>query len=165
MKKFQLFLFVSLFILGVLVMANASFAICCCGDEPTIPPGEISCTDYSSMCKEVEGTSCTDTSSSAANTGKGVTLTDPLGIHEKAPGQEFQYLIGKIIYAVMGLVGSIALLMFVYGGFLWMTAMGSEDKITKGKNIFIWSVAGLAVIFTSYMLVHFVLTSLIQTAG
>ncbi|MFH0854857.1 MAG: pilin [bacterium] len=90
-----------------------------------------------------------------------VMLTDPLGIGGKAPaGQEVQYLIGRVIKVIMGLVGSIALLMFVYGGFLWMTAAGNDESVKKGKDILIWSVAGLAVIFASYILVYFVLASL-----
>src|SRR4030042_2798165 len=49
-----------------------------------------------------------------------VKLTDPLGIGGNAPaGQEVQYLIGRIIKVIMGLVGYIALLLFVYGGFFW----------------------------------------------
>lgn len=94
-----------------------------------------------------------------------VTITDPFGIGgpggiKGAQGQEVQYLIGRIISVMMGLVGSVALLMFVYGGFLWMTAAGNEDRVKKGKDVLLWAVAGLFIIFTSYILVYFVLGSL-----
>jgi len=71
-----------------------------------------------------------------------------------------QTLIGRIISAVLGLVGSLALLMFIYGGFTWMTAAGNSEKVEKGKQIILWAVIGLAVIFTSYAMVKFVFTSL-----
>ncbi|MFA5413569.1 MAG: pilin [Patescibacteria group bacterium] len=68
-------------------------------------------------------------------------------------------LIGRIIKAVLGIVGALALAMFVFGGFTWLTSGGSPDKIKKGKDILMWAVIGLVVIFTSYTLVDFILTS------
>ena len=76
-----------------------------------------------------------------------------------------QTLIGRIINAVLGIVGSLALAMFIYGGFTWMTAAGSPEKIEKGKEILIWATIGLIVIFTSYALVNFILTNAIKQAG
>jgi len=67
-----------------------------------------------------------------------------------------QKLIGKIIVAVLGIVGSLALLMFIYGGFTWMTAAGNQESITKGKNILVWATIGLIIIFSSYAIVRFV---------
>ncbi|MBU1146376.1 pilin [Patescibacteria group bacterium] len=68
-------------------------------------------------------------------------------------------LIGRIIKAILGLVGALALAMFVFGGFTWLTSAGSPDKIKKGKDILIWATIGLIVIFTSYTLVDFLLRS------
>ena len=83
-----------------------------------------------------------------------VALCDPLS---NIPPQT---LIGKIINAVLGVVGSIALIMFIYGGFTWMTAAGNEQSVAKGKEILIWATIGLVVIFSSYALVKFVFTGL-----
>ena len=47
--------------------------------------------------------------------------------------------------------------MFIYGGLVWMTAAGSNEKVQKGKDILIWATVGLVIIFTSYALVRFVL--------
>lgn len=69
-------------------------------------------------------------------------------------------LVGGVIKAVLGIVGSIALLMFIYGGFLWLTSGGSTEKITKGKNVLTWAAIGLTVIFLSYTLVNFVIQGL-----
>jgi hypothetical protein len=71
-----------------------------------------------------------------------------------------QTLIGKIINAALGIVGSLALLMFIYGGFTWMTAAGNEQSVTKGKDILIWATVGLIVIFSAYALVKFVFTGI-----
>jgi hypothetical protein len=62
-------------------------------------------------------------------------------------------LIGNVIRVVLGLVGSVALLMFVYGGMLWLTSGGNPDKIKKAKDTLVWASIGLIIIFASYALV------------
>ncbi len=69
-------------------------------------------------------------------------------------------LIGTIIKAVLGVVGALALAMFVYGGFLWLTSGGNPDRIKKGKDVLIWATIGLIVIFSSYALVDFVIRAI-----
>lgn len=85
-----------------------------------------------------------------------ITLNNPLGT-DVSP----QTFIGRIINAILGIVGSLALAMFIYGGFTWMTAAGNSEKVEKGKQILLWATIGLVVIFTSYALVRFVLLSAI----
>lgn len=86
-------------------------------------------------------------------------LTNPLseGVSE---GVTPQQLIGKIINAALGVVGSLALIMFIYGGFTWMLAAGNAEAVTKGKNIIIWATIGLVVIFSAYALVKFVISGI-----
>ncbi|OIO06371.1 hypothetical protein AUJ26_00725 [Candidatus Falkowbacteria bacterium CG1_02_37_21] len=73
-----------------------------------------------------------------------------------------QALIGKVINNALGVVGSIALLMFVYGGLVWMTSAGSPEKVKNGRDILVWSAIGMAVIFSAYGLTRFVLTAIAQ---
>ena len=75
-----------------------------------------------------------------------------------------QVLIGRIINSVLGVVGSLALLMFVYGGITWMTSSGSSDKVKKGRDILVWSIIGLAVIFMSYAIVKFVIFDVVKSS-
>jgi len=85
-----------------------------------------------------------------------VSLPDPLSKDGKTHYTVPQ-LIARVIQAVLGIVGSLALLMFIFGGLTWMTSAGSPDKVTKGKNILIWTSIGMLIIFTSYTLVKYVL--------
>lgn len=71
-------------------------------------------------------------------------LQNPLGT------SDINVLIGRAVGGFLGLSGSFALLMFVYGAFTWITSGGSPEKITKGKKIFTWAVIGLFVVFGSY---------------
>jgi len=80
----------------------------------------------------------------------GTQLTNPLGEDIDTP----QALIGRVINSILGVVGSLALLMFVYGGLTWMTSSGNSEKVKKGRDILIWSAIGLVIIFASYGLVR-----------
>lgn len=82
--------------------------------------------------------------SNFSNTFNKIGTTDPK-----------QY-IGRVITGAMGVLGSITLVMFVYSGFLWMTAAGDAGKSEKAKDILVWSSLGLMVIFSSYAIVRFV---------
>ena len=81
-------------------------------------------------------------------------LTNPL------PTDDVPQLIGLIIKYLMGLLGSVALVMFLYGGFLWLTAAGEATKVTKGKETLIWAALGLVIIFASYSIVNFIFGAL-----
>lgn len=72
-------------------------------------------------------------------------------------------LIGRVISAILGIVGSLALVMFIWGGLLWMTAHGNPNQLTKGKDTLVWATIGLVVIFLSYTLVNFVIKGLTGT--
>ena len=86
-----------------------------------------------------------------------VELQNPIGINDP------RVIIGNIIRAILGLVGSIALAIFILGGFYWVTSMGNEEKVTKGKNMIIWATFGLAVIFFAYAVVTFIVGAIAGT--
>ncbi|MFA5175332.1 MAG: pilin [Patescibacteria group bacterium] len=65
-------------------------------------------------------------------------------------------LIGRVINALMAFIGSITLVLYIFAGFLWMTAAGAKEKIVKAKSIFIWTSMGVIVMLGSYILVKFV---------
>ena len=57
---------------------------------------------------------------------------------------------------ILGVVGSLTLLMFVYGGFLFLFSGGNSDRANKGKQTLLNAVIGLFVVFLSYMIVGIV---------
>lgn len=94
------------------------------------------------------------------NTGAGVNPlfqftipSDPLKYAAYNPAT----VIAKVISVLLSILGTIALLMFIYAGFNWMTAMGNDTKVKKAKDIMFWSTAGLVIIFISYIAAGFIL--------
>lgn len=58
----------------------------------------------------------------------------------------FNDLISSIINWVVTIGVLIAVLMIIYSGFLFMTAGGVEDRVTKARKTLIWSLVGLAIL-------------------
>ncbi len=84
-------------------------------------------------------------------------LYDPLsGVESKQSTQTLELFIGSFIQGLLGLFGALSLLIFVYGGFLWITSAGNMDKVKQGKDTIIWASAAIVVIFSSYAIIEFV---------
>jgi len=77
-------------------------------------------------------------------------------------GGDIRVMIARIINVALGLLGIVALLLILYGGFLWMTAGGEAERVEKAKKVLINAVIGLAIILTSFAISQFVLNSLIE---
>jgi len=62
----------------------------------------------------------------------------------------------ELIYAVLDVViklGAVVVVFFlVYSGFLFVTAQGNEDKISKAKGAFLWTVVGAIVLLGAFTL-------------
>lgn len=65
--------------------------------------------------------------------------------------------IGKFI---IGIIGSILFVYFIYGGIWMLIAAGRANYIQKGKDILINSVIGLAIIFGAYLIVSLIVLAL-----
>jgi hypothetical protein len=65
---------------------------------------------------------------------------------------EVPVIIGKIIQFALSLMGSITLLMFVWGGFQWLSSAGNAEKIKKGSQTMIWAAIGVMLVLSSYII-------------
>lgn len=65
----------------------------------------------------------------------------------------------KVMGIILGLVGSLALLAFIYGGILFLTSAGSKERVEKGRKAIIGAIMGLIIVFTSYTIIGFVFKS------
>lgn len=61
---------------------------------------------------------------------------------------------------ILGIVGSLTLLMFVIGGFMFLISAGNSQTVEKGKSIIIGSVVGLVIVFCSYMIIQFSMSAI-----
>jgi hypothetical protein len=61
---------------------------------------------------------------------------------------------------ILGTVGSLSLLMFVYGGVMMLISAGNSEQVSKAKGIIMAAIIGLVIVFVSYIIVSFVISAL-----
>ena len=64
------------------------------------------------------------------------------------------YFFGRVIGFMAGVIGGVAVLIMVYGGFLILSSAGSEDLYQKGVDYIKYSALGLAAVLSAYILVN-----------
>jgi len=71
--------------------------------------------------------------------------------------------IGRIIKWVLGIIGVVMIAMFVYGGVMYATSAGNEDRIETGKKVMVYTIVGVIIIALAYVLTDFVIDALFPT--
>jgi len=74
-------------------------------------------------------------------------------------------IIGQIIYAILGFLGIIFILLLIYGGFLRMTAQGDPGKIKTSYGIITSAVIGVVIILASYTITAFIIGQVEGSVG
>ena len=80
-------------------------------------------------------------------------LVNPIG------ASSVSEVVGKIIKIFLGIIGTISLIMFIYGGFLMLTSAGRAGQIRTGQQTLVWASIGILVVFTSYAMLKFVFSA------
>ena len=79
--------------------------------------------------------------------------------------QDIRITIARIIRAGLGLLGTVALLIILYAGFIWMTAAGEVEKIDRAKKILSSAVIGLIIIMSAFAITSFIISRLLGEGG
>jgi uncharacterized iron-regulated membrane protein len=85
------------------------------------------------------------TQQQAAGRASPTSLSNPLST------TDFRVIFGRVARAFIGIVGAFALLMYVLGGILWMTA-GDSKRVDMAKSMLINSTIGILLIFFAYFI-------------
>jgi len=100
---------------------------------------------------------------------------DTFGLKQfnKDPGQGglalgkkgLQETIAQLINVALSLLGVIAVVIVLIGGFKWMTAGGNDDKVAEGRKYIVSGVIGLAIILSAWAVTTFVFKALQNATG
>jgi hypothetical protein len=63
---------------------------------------------------------------------------------------------GTGVNVFLSLLGIIFVVLMLYGGFLWMTGRGNEERLTKSKELIQAAIIGLIIIMAAYAISYFV---------
>ena len=64
---------------------------------------------------------------------------------------------------ILGMLGSVTLLFFIYGGIVWITAAGNTQRIEQGKKVFESALLGLIIVLGSWLIIYFITAALTGT--
>lgn len=88
------------------------------------------------------------------------TLATP-DASQYAPGlsqnQDLRQYIKNVVNFALGFLGIIAVVVVIYGGFLYVTAAGKEEQAGKGKKALTYAIIGILIILSSFALVNTIL--------
>lgn len=118
--------------------------LCVAGSSTETPKGNKAASSQSNISKEVDSKI------------EEVLPADKLGLLTG----DVPTIVGKIVGYLMGVLGTLALVMFIYAGWLWMSAGGEPKNVDKAKNIFLWSALGMGVIFGAYAITTYLIKAM-----
>ncbi len=88
-------------------------------------------------------------------------------VPEPSGGGEGDYTVNDFVRVavnvseiILGIVGSLTLLMFIYGGVTLIFSGGNKEAVDRGKKTIIGAVIGLIIVFSSYTIIQFTLKAL-----
>lgn len=71
----------------------------------------------------------------------------------------------NIVNLVLGFLGLVAIVIILIGGFKWMTAGGSEEKVSEAKKLLIAGLIGLAIIMLAWGISTWVVGSIYNVSS
>ena len=85
--------------------------------------------------------------------------SEPKGVNDCGLTQAFQTIV-NFSRLIVVLTGSAALLVFIYGGIMWIIAAGNQERIQKGKAALQAAAIGIVIIFGAWLLVNTIILAL-----
>jgi len=65
--------------------------------------------------------------------------------------------IKNVINIFSAVVGVVAVIMIIYGGFRYIASGGKQESVTSAKNTLLYAIVGLIIVAFAQIIVHFVL--------
>ena len=93
--------------------------------------------------------------------GQKTVIGEELGLGESDP----RIVVANVIRVAMGFLAIIAIALIMYAGWIWMTASGNTEQISKAKKILTAAAIGLIIIFSAFAIATFVMDKLLDSTG
>lgn len=71
--------------------------------------------------------------------------------------RDFGDVAANIVNILSVIVGVIAVIMIIFGGFRYITSGGDSGNVSSAKNTLIYAIVGLIIVALAQFIVHFVL--------
>lgn len=61
-------------------------------------------------------------------------------------------LVGGVLTIAYSLLGIVFVTLLVYAGYLWLTARGNEEQVTRAQTLLRNSLIGIIIVFTAFII-------------
>ena len=140
---------IAVVVFGLMLVPSTSFAANSCEKNSD-------CTTKGYNCTGAEGSkACTKSAEDTFGLGK----VDK-GLEQSLGNKDLRETVGQLINVALGLLGIIAVVIILIGGFQWMTAGGNDDKAAEARKRIFAGIIGLAIILSAWAIALFVLNQL-----
>jgi hypothetical protein len=96
--------------------------------------------------------------------GSNLQFTDNPTDQCQAAGEDATTRINDIVHTIVNLlsaiVGIVAVIMIIVGGFRYITSGGNDTSVTSAKNTILYAIIGLVVVALAQLIVRFTLSKL-----
>src|SRR3989338_7065980 len=65
----------------------------------------------------------------------------------------------RVVQYLLGFLGLLAVIIVIYGGYLWMTAAGNATRIEEAQKVLKNGLIGLAIILAAYGIVFWIISA------
>lgn len=71
-------------------------------------------------------------------------------------------IVQGILNWIFGVIGIIAVIMVILGGFKLMTSTGDPGRVKKGKDTILYGIIGLVIALLAFAIVNFVINGIFK---
>ena len=100
-----------------------------------------------------------------APTVSALTIDNGYGTNIYGTDKPLSEQITSIIQWVLGFLALVAVIMIIYGGFIWLTAAGNEERVGQAKKIISAAINGLVIILLAWAITWFVTSGILAGGG
>ncbi len=120
---------------------------------PALVPTAVYAAAGTGNCNDAIGSSIAKGANDAIGRGGNVTCNET-GVGE----DNISEAAAGIVRLFSIIVGVIAVIMIIYGGFRYITSGGDSGRVGSAKNSLIYAIVGLIIVAIAQLIVHFVLS-------
>ncbi|MEK7452347.1 MAG: pilin [Patescibacteria group bacterium] len=83
----------------------------------------------------------------------------------EATSTKLPIVIGKLISALLGVLGIYFVIVILQAGFEYMTSNGSDDKVKEAKKHIVSSIIGMSILVGAYAISNYVISAIVTASG
>lgn len=118
-----------------------------------LPPKQSFAIDCSKPANAQEALQC----GASGAAGQELTKKDNIADISAESGSKLTNTIKRLLNILSAIVGIVAVVMILIGGFRYVTSGGKQENVTAAKNTIMYALIGLVIVAFAQVIVHFVL--------